>query len=47
MREKSDKAGRPIVPMYGEEIAEQVRKALQQPPEIVARLTTIINTKEP
>ena len=45
MVEKSDKAGRPIVPMYGEEVAAQVRQALQQPPEIVARLKTIIETK--
>jgi len=47
LREKSAKAGRPIVPMYGDEVAEQVILALQQPPEIVARMTAIINTKAP
>jgi tripartite-type tricarboxylate transporter receptor subunit TctC len=45
MREKSAKAGRPIVPMYDKEVAEQVKMALQQPPEIVARLKAIIETK--
>jgi tripartite-type tricarboxylate transporter receptor subunit TctC len=45
LREKSAKAGRPIVPLYGDEVAERIKKALQQPPEIVERLTAIINTK--
>ena len=45
MQEKSGKAGRPIVPMYHEEVAAEVKKALQQPPEIVARLKAIIETK--
>jgi tripartite-type tricarboxylate transporter receptor subunit TctC len=47
LRDKSQKAGRPIVPLYGDEVATQVRKALQQPPEIVERLAAIINTKAP
>lgn len=45
LRERSAKAGRPIVPLYGEEVAERVRKTLQQPPEIVARMKQIIEVK--
>ena len=44
MREKSAKAGRPIVPLYGDQVAEQIRKALQQPADVVERLAAIINT---
>ena len=47
LREKSAKAGRPIVPLYGDEVANRVRSALKQPPEIVARMSAIINTKAP
>lgn len=47
LRAKSNKAGHPIVPMYGDEVAAQIRKALQQPPEIVERMAAIINTKKP
>ena len=47
LRDKSAKAGRPIMAMYGDDVANAVRTALKQPPEIVARLTEIINTKAP
>ena len=47
LRDKSAKAGRPIVPLYGDEVLAKIRTALHQPPEIVARLTEIINTKAP
>jgi tripartite-type tricarboxylate transporter receptor subunit TctC len=46
LREKSNKAGRPITPLYGEDVARQIRQALDQPPEVVERLAAIINTKE-
>ena len=46
LRDKSAKAGRPIVPLYGDEVTQRIKKALQQPPEIVERLAAIINTKE-
>ena len=46
LREKSAKAGRPIVPLYGDDVAQRIKKALQQPPEIIERLAGIINTKE-
>lgn len=47
LRDKSAKAGRPIAPLYGDEVAELIRQALEQPPEVVARLSAIINTKAP
>ncbi len=46
MIEKSAKAGRPLVPAFGDEVAEGIRKALNQPPDVVERLSAIINTKE-
>jgi tripartite-type tricarboxylate transporter receptor subunit TctC len=46
MIEKSAKAGRPLMPAYGDEVAAGIRKALNQPPEVVERLAAIINTKE-
>ena len=47
LREKSAKAKRPIVPLYGDDVARQIEKALQQPPEVVERLAAIINTTAP
>ena len=44
---QAEKTGRPIEPLYGEDVAKAVREALDQPPEIIAMVSEILNIKPP
>jgi hypothetical protein len=44
---QAEKAGRPVEPLYGEDVAKMVREALAQPPETVAMVSEILNIKPP
>jgi tripartite-type tricarboxylate transporter receptor subunit TctC len=44
---QAEKAGRPVEPLYGEDVAKAVRAALDQPPETVAMVSGILNIKPP
>lgn len=46
-QDQAAKADRPIDPLYGEEVAQKVREALDQPPEVVALVSEILNIKPP
>ena len=43
----ASKADRPIDPAFGEDVAKAVRDALDQPPEVVAMVSKILNIKAP
>ena len=43
----ASKADRPIDPAYGEDVAKAVRAALDQPPEVIAMVSEILNIKPP
>ena len=47
LRAQAAKAGRPIDPAYGDDVRDQVRAALNQPPEVVALVRNILNVKAP
>lgn len=47
LQAQAEKADRPVDPLYGEDVAKKVREALVQPPEVIALVTKILNTKAP
>lgn len=47
LQAQAAKADRPIDPLYGEEVAGLVKAALAQPPEVVALVKEILETKPP
>ena len=47
LREQAARADRPIDPLYGDDVAKLVSAALDQPPEVVALVTEILNIKPP
>ncbi|MCH8916782.1 MAG: hypothetical protein IIC52_01885 [Proteobacteria bacterium] len=47
LRKQAARAARPIVPAYGEDVRNQVRAALNQPPEVIALVRQILNVKAP
>lgn len=44
---QAEKAGRPVEPLYGDDVAKAVQAALDQPPETVAMVSEILNIKPP
>ena len=46
LQAKAEKLERSVEPAYGEEVAEMVRAALNQPPEIVAMLKKVLETPQ-
>jgi tripartite-type tricarboxylate transporter receptor subunit TctC len=45
LRDEAKKAGRPIDPLYGEDVAQLVREIIAQPPEMIALLKQITSIK--
>lgn len=44
---QAEKTGRPIEPLYGDDVGKMVREALEQPAEVVAMVSEILNIKAP
>ena len=46
-RAKAKKVGRPVDPLFGEDVAKKIKAALQQSPKTVALVRKILNVKAP
>lgn len=45
--EQAKKADRPIDPLFGDDVTQKVKAALDQPPEVIDLVAQILNTKPP
>ncbi len=45
LRAKAEKLGRPLDPLYGEEVASRIKLALKQSPQVVALVTSVLSEK--